>query len=111
MTTDLSRQESIAAEAYPAATRLDSLDMLRGLCALVVAIYHFNLWGGLAFPSASSGISVVAGVVCPTQGIQVIILYSIILFASIVSKVISPAVAFELVADKLLQRRMKVAGW
>lgn len=57
---------------YPSVTRLDSLDFLRGLCALAVVIFHFHSWGGLKFPEAWEGFLAV----CGTYGVSVFFVLS-----------------------------------
>lgn len=57
---------------YPSVTRLDSLDLLRGLCALAVAVFHFNSWGGIPFPEAFNGFLAV----CGTYGVSVFFVLS-----------------------------------
>lgn len=43
-------------DAHQKVTRLYALDLLRGICAVMVAAYHFNLWSNLAEPPIVHGI-------------------------------------------------------
>lgn len=42
-------------DAHQKVTRLYALDLLRGICAVMVAAYHFNLWSNLAEPPIVRG--------------------------------------------------------
>lgn len=61
-----------AGAAYPGVTRLDSLDLLRGLCALAVAAFHYHSWGGLAFPADAEGFLAL----CGTYGVSIFFVLS-----------------------------------
>lgn len=60
------------ASVYRASTRLDSLDLLRGLCALAVAVFHYDSWGGLLLPVWSKGFLAL----CGTYGVSVFFVLS-----------------------------------
>lgn len=64
--------DSRPAAGYPGVTRLDSLDLLRGLCALAVAVFHYHSWGGLYVPAAFNGFLAV----CGTYGVSVFFVLS-----------------------------------
>lgn len=72
MTVTASSTEPAAGAAYPAVTRLDSLDLLRGLCALSVAIFHYHSWGGLHVPPSLEGFLAI----CGTYGVSVFFVLS-----------------------------------
>lgn len=57
---------------YPAVTRLESLDVLRGLCALAVAVFHFHSWGGVHAPKGLEGFLAI----CGTYGVSVFFVLS-----------------------------------
>ena len=68
-----SREEEPAeGGAYPAVTRLDTLDLLRGLCALAVAVFHYHSWGGLSVPAAAEGFLAL----CGTYGVSIFFVLS-----------------------------------
>ncbi|MBN2974455.1 acyltransferase [Roseomonas aeriglobus] len=71
-TVAASDAEPATGATYPAVTRLDSLDLLRGLCALAVAVFHYHSWGGLQFPSAFEGFLAI----CGTYGVSVFFVLS-----------------------------------
>jgi peptidoglycan/LPS O-acetylase OafA/YrhL len=58
--------------SYPAVTRLDTLDLLRGLCALAVAVFHYHSWGGLSVPVAAEGFLAL----CGTYGVSIFFVLS-----------------------------------
>lgn len=71
-TTTAFTAEPVAGAAYPAVTRLDSLDLLRGLCALSVAVFHYHSWGGLYVSPTFQGFLAI----CGTYGVSVLFVLS-----------------------------------
>lgn len=65
------RETSLGAQGQPV-PRLDALDLLRGLCALAVAVFHFDSWGGLQIAKYFDGWLAV----CGTYGVSVFFVLS-----------------------------------
>jgi exopolysaccharide production protein ExoZ len=58
--------------AVPSAVRLDALDLLRGLCAVAVAMYHYHMWSGAVVPRFVESLLAIAG----TYGVSVFFILS-----------------------------------
>lgn len=64
--------EAVPAAVGVSARRLHALDMLRGFCAIGVALYHYRLWSGLAVPPAVEGLLALLG----TYGVSIFFILS-----------------------------------
>jgi exopolysaccharide production protein ExoZ len=68
----LAGAETVRPIAAPSTVRLDSLDFLRGLCAIAVAMYHYHMWSGADVPRFLESLLAIAG----TYGVSVFFILS-----------------------------------
>lgn len=94
-----------AIRPHPGTVRLHGLDILRGLCAMGVAIYHFRLWSGFSLGPLLDGALAVLG----TYGVSVFFVLSGFSLAHAYQSVFADAVREERLVRYLKRRIGRLA--